>query len=111
MTKAANVDLDAAATASISALVASLSAAIGIGVGGAGIGASIGISIARNFIGYDPSNPAYPCVAPACYDSTAATSTITAGTRVQIVSGDRAGEIYEYVGGTTLTNANLTTQN
>ena len=111
MTQATNVDLDASATASISALVASLSAAVGIGVGGAGVGASIWISIARNFIGYDPSNPAYMCTAPACYDSTAATSTITTGTRVHVVSGDRAGENYEYVGGTTLTNAILTTQN
>ncbi len=110
VTQATNVDLDATASASISALVASLSAAIGIGVGAAGIGASIGLSIARNFIGFDPSAPGYTCTAPACYLSTAATSTITPGKRVQIASGDRAGEVYEYVGGTTLTNPNLSTQ-
>ena len=67
VTQATNVDLDASGTASISALVASLSAAVGIGVGGAGFGASIGLSIARNFIGFDPSGPTYTCTSPACY--------------------------------------------
>ena len=96
-------------TASIEAKVFAVAAAVG--AGGAGLGVAIGVSVARNFIGWDPSGgPTYTCIAPNCYASTATTSSITAGKRVKVVTGARTGDVYEYVGATTLTNADLTVQ-
>ena len=96
-------------TAAIEAKVFAVAAAVG--AGGAGLGVAIGVSVARNFIGFDPSaGPIYTCTPPACYPSTATTSSITAGKRVKVVTGARTGDVYEYVGTTTLTNADLTVQ-
>ena len=103
------VNATAMNTANIEAKVFAVAAAVG--AGGAGLGVAIGVSVARNFIGWDPSGgPTYTCTAPNCYASTATTSSITAGKRVKVVTGARTGDVYEYVGTTTLTNADLTVQ-
>jgi hypothetical protein len=68
-------------------------AAAGIS-GSGGVGASIGVSLARNFIGWDPS-------ATATYDYTSdteVTSGLANGKKVGISTGIGAGDAFQYVG-------------
>ena len=86
--------------ATIQALIVALAAAVGGGT--AGVGVAIGAAVAQNFIGWDDSG----------YDHlwTDTVATLTTGKRVKITDGPLAGQIYEYVGSTALTNPNLKTQ-
>jgi hypothetical protein len=92
ITSAGDVELEALNTASIDAFILSASVAVA-GGGTAGVGASIGVSLARNYIGYNPDNEAV-------YDYTLGDEpdSITKGDRVKITEGVRQGDVYEYVG-------------
>ena len=91
-----HVDLDAAANSEIQSFILGVSAAVGIG-GSAGVGASVGAALARNFIGWDPRE----AVATVTTDDER--KTITAGTKVKVLSGIRKGDVYEYIGKTAST--------
>ena len=91
LSSAAEVDLDASSEATIRALVVSASAAVGVG-GTAGIGASVGVSIARNFIGWDPT------AVPASLDTDDALRELTHGDEVKVLGGARNEEVYKYLG-------------
>ncbi len=93
-----DVTINAASTSTISSAVVAASLAIG-GGGAAGVGVSIGVSIARNFIGWDPNG----ADVEVDYESSGTTSrtnidALTPGMTVRISSGALAGDIYEYVG-------------
>ncbi|MBF0461945.1 MAG: hypothetical protein HQL87_11155, partial [Magnetococcales bacterium] len=93
---ALDVILDARNAAEINALVAAVSLAAGVG-GTAGVGASIGVAIARNYIGWNPN-------APVDHNLTLDDdpATVQTGDRVLINRGARAGDVYQYIGTTTL---------
>ncbi|MBM3366475.1 MAG: hypothetical protein FJY48_12370, partial [Betaproteobacteria bacterium] len=90
------VDVNAIATNVIDASI--VSAALGIGVGGkVGVGASIGVSIARNYVGFDPYGYAGVVTYTSGKDDP---SKIVKGNVVRLGprSGARANEVYEYIG-------------
>ncbi len=90
------VDITATSTASIDATVAAVSLAVAGSSSKSAGGVSIGVSVARNFIGWDPS------------DSTSATyetgtrladgAALNAGMTVKITDGPRAVDVFEYLG-------------
>ncbi|MBF0463445.1 MAG: hypothetical protein HQL87_18960 [Magnetococcales bacterium] len=96
-----DVVIDARSSSHIDATI--ISASIGVGVGGTvGIGASIGVSIARNYLGYDP----YAYSGSVDYvQGVDSPSKLVTGNTVKLGpnSGARANEVYEYVGSKTLT--------
>ncbi|HND56301.1 MAG TPA: hypothetical protein PLV92_27980, partial [Pirellulaceae bacterium] len=70
--------------------------AVSVGVGGNfGVAASIGVSVARNFIGYDPSGGDSLAVS---YTTDQDATTLTAGQRVRVAHGAMQGDVYEYLG-------------
>ena len=75
VTRGSAVTLHAADTATIEARVLAVAAAVG--AGGAGVGVAIGASVARNFIGWDPT-----VGATGDYDSTATVSSVSTGKKV-----------------------------
>jgi hypothetical protein len=90
-----DVTVHAEATNLIDAWI--VSAALGVGVGQTGIGASVGLSIARNYIGYDPKG----YTGAVTYTSgTDQPKRIRKGEVIRLgpASGGRAGEVYEYIG-------------
>ncbi|MBA3346941.1 MAG: hypothetical protein H0T13_00095, partial [Actinobacteria bacterium] len=96
------VSVTASSTATITATVAAVAAAISFS-GTTGAAAAIGVSVARNFIGWQPG-----ATAPAhTHLSTAGNVALAKGETVKIVSGARADEVYEYLG-TARTNVDLT---
>ncbi|MBF0263421.1 MAG: hypothetical protein HQL97_16470, partial [Magnetococcales bacterium] len=101
ITATGDVVVDAVSTSRIDATI--ISASIGVGVGGAvGVGASIGVSIARNYLGYDP----YAYSGTVTYlQGTDSPSQLVKGDKVKLGprSGARANEVYEYIGDNTLT--------
>ena len=90
------IDIDAANTASIDAAVVSASVAVAFGVY-AGIGASIGVALARNYIGFDPDYNAAGTFSTG--DNPASIANLQT---VRIKTGVGAGNVYQYIGGTTL---------
>jgi len=94
------VSVDAYSKSRIEAVI--ISASVGIGGGGAtGVGASIGVSIARNYIGYNP----YAYSGEVTYtQGTDTPSKIVKGDKIRLGpnSGARANEVYEYIGAKTL---------
>ena len=88
VTSAGDVDVTATGDASIEAIVVGFSAAISIGAGSLAV--AIGISLARNLIGWNPAK----------YDATSdeTRTGLDQGTRVLVVTGNLAGNIYEYKG-------------
>ncbi|MBF0341678.1 MAG: hypothetical protein HQL95_12055, partial [Magnetococcales bacterium] len=96
-----DVVVDAVSASRIDATI--ISASIGVGVGGTvGVGASIGVSIARNYLGYDP----YAYSGTVTYvQGTDSPSQLVKGDKVKLgpTSGARANEVYEYIGSKTLT--------
>ena len=96
ITAADDVTVDAKANNRIKATI--ISASIGVGAGGgAGFGASIGISLARNYVGYDPTG----YTGPVNYVSgTDKPNRISHGQIVRLgaASGARANEVYKYIG-------------
>ena len=95
------VDLDARDAAAIDATILGLS--VGVGGGVVGIGASIGVALARNTIGYAPNGGV--TVNFTTRDNPA---TLSTGTTVQIAAGAGAGNVYQYIGGTTLARPTAT---
>ncbi|MGB8168696.1 MAG: hypothetical protein WCF18_14460, partial [Chthoniobacteraceae bacterium] len=82
--------------ATINAKVAAV--ALGIGAGGTtGGAAALGVSVARNFIGWDPSGTAV--TADYTSDNTTLT-TLATGKRVKVADGPLGGDVYEYLGAT-----------
>ena len=103
ITSAGDVTVTATNTSAIHALVLAISIAVGGGVG-VGVGASIGVALARNLIGWDPN--AYD------YTSTMVLSTgLAVGKRVLVITGDGAGNLYEYKGLALPGTVNLAGQN
>ena len=96
--KVGKVDLDASSTAAIDADIAAVAASVGVGVGSVGAGVAIGVSVARNFIGWDPYGGT---VVGVDYNTDQAPlATLEKGKKVQIIAGALAGDIYEYIGDT-----------
>ncbi|MEN9773450.1 MAG: hypothetical protein RL322_520, partial [Pseudomonadota bacterium] len=75
-----------------------ISASVGVGAGGAtGVGASIGVSVARNYIGYNPyANEGTPTWLQGVDNPPQIKEGDTV--RLSASSGARAGEVYEYIG-------------
>jgi hypothetical protein len=91
------VDIDASNTSTIEATI--LAAAAGIGISGEkGIGAAIGVSVARNFIGWDPSSSDFDTSDPGNYTTEDDLQTLTTGNKVKVIGGVLNGEVYEYIG-------------
>ena len=84
---------DASIKSDVGALAASLA------VGKIGVAVSIGVSVARNFIGWDPYGSS-----AVSYDyesgQAASLATLEKGKRVKITEGAFKGEVYEYIGET-----------
>ncbi len=106
--KVGGVSVTATSNGLIDAFVGSVAASVSFG-GENGIGAAIGVSVARNFIGWDPSNTP----SSTTYTTGDHPSVLTSGNTVAIETGARSGDVYQYLG-PTLTNASypidLTTQ-
>ncbi len=100
--------MKASSTGSIDAFIGAVAVSATFG-GENGIGASIGVSVARNFIGWDPSTTPNSTT----YTTSDHPTTLSAGNTVAIETGARSGDVYQYLG-PTLTTANgpidLTTQ-
>ena len=88
----AGIDIDANSISLIEAKVLAFSGSVAAG-GGTSVAASIGTSVARNFIGWDPSGGGV-----ADYNSDQQVPNIIQGDVVEVNSGPRAGDFYEYVG-------------
>ncbi|MEN9773022.1 MAG: hypothetical protein RL322_92, partial [Pseudomonadota bacterium] len=90
-----DVTIKANATNLIDAWI--VSAAVGVGVGQVGIGASVGVSIARNYIGYDPQGYTGAVTYTSGVDKP---KRIKKGEIIRLgpASGGRANETYEYIG-------------
>jgi hypothetical protein len=98
------VDIDASSTSRIDATIAAVAAAISFG-GTTGVGVALGISVARNFIGWDPLGQAVD------FDHASSSNALVVlnrGDKVKISQGALAGEVYEYLG-TTLTDSDPNT--
>lgn len=93
---AGDVQLDAANQAEINATVIAASLAIG-GGGNVGAGLSIGVAVARNQIGYNFSTPA------TTFTTDSRPAQIVPHQTVRIATGARAGDVFEYIGTSTLT--------
>ncbi|HND53193.1 MAG TPA: hypothetical protein PLV92_12375, partial [Pirellulaceae bacterium] len=100
VTTSGDVDVQSVDNSLIDALViaASFSASVG---GVAGVGASIGVSLARNFIGWNPN-----ATTNYDYSTDDKPASITKGKRVRVARGARAGDIYEYVGSSPIVGPN-----
>lgn len=103
LTSAFDVIITADNTAIIDAIIAT--ASIAASAGAVGVGASIGVSLARNQIGFSEN-------ASTSFDFTTASepSSVSSGQRVKILEGVRAGDVYEYLGTSTLSNPDLQSQ-
>lgn len=91
------MSLTARNAARIDAVIVSAALGVGVGAGAAGVGASIGLSLARNYIGYDPK----AWSGKVSYDArTDNPSLIRKGDVVRLASnsGVRANDVYEYIG-------------
>lgn len=98
MRSTGDITIEATNDATIEAKVLAVAAAAG--VGGTGIGVALGAAVARNYIGWEPGSVAEPA-----HQSTDTPLSVVAGDVVQIVTGARTGDFYEYVGAAPLTNA------
>ena len=102
---AGDVSLSATSTAAIVATVVAASIAVGVGgLGGAAL--SIGVAITRNSIGWEAGDGTTPN-----HKLSDGTRTVTTGQTVLVDAGPLTGNVYEYVGSATLTNAVLALQN
>ncbi|HZK06225.1 MAG TPA: hypothetical protein VFC82_10350 [Actinomycetaceae bacterium] len=105
---AAAVSLTATSTGTkVDALVTGLSAAIAAGLGTGA--AAIGVAVAENYIGWDPQTVDV-LDTEVVLTTDDAPARITKGQKVKIASGAAAGDVYQYIGDTALTNPNLKTQ-
>ncbi|MDB5862130.1 MAG: repeat-containing protein, partial [Ramlibacter sp.] len=93
--KVGKVDLDADSSSTIDANVGAVAAALSFGK--TAVGVAIGIGVARNFIGWDPAGAV---VTGTVLDNDRTVASLSAGTKVRIVEGALAGEVYEYIGPT-----------
>ncbi|MFM7568331.1 MAG: Ig-like domain-containing protein, partial [Betaproteobacteria bacterium] len=96
MAAGGTVSVDAQSTSLIRSTIISASVGVGAG-GGVGIGASVGVSIARNYVGYNPYEFAGAVTYVQGEDNP---SVIRKGDTVRMgsKSGARANEVYEYIG-------------
>ncbi|HZE04430.1 MAG TPA: hypothetical protein VE127_04350, partial [Solirubrobacteraceae bacterium] len=101
------VTVTATSTATITATVLAVAASISFS-GGTGVAVAVGISVARNFIGYDPyGSPATPDL----HTTKSHPTSLSNGQIVQIDSGPRAGELYQYIGPDVNAGIDFTQQN
>ncbi|MGB7962771.1 MAG: hypothetical protein WCF12_07420, partial [Propionicimonas sp.] len=96
LTSDGDITISATNTATIEAKVLAVAAAAAVGAGG--VGAALGVSVARNFIGWDPSS------LTATHLSSATPETVSNDETVEIVTGARTGDFYQYVGTDPLVN-------
>ena len=105
ITAGGDVTVDANASNRIAASI--ISASIGVGVAGAGVGvgASVGVSLARNYVGYDPTGFSGAVDFVSGKDKP---SRISKGQmmRLSAASGARANEVYQYIGSDDLLRVN-----
>ena len=98
-----DVDVDAESTARIDAVVGSVAAAVGVG-STAGAGVAVGISVARNFIGWDPNGVDVDHDHESTHVNAEGmevgthVAALNPGDTVLISSGPLTGDIYEYIG-------------
>ena len=91
-----DVTVDAKASNRIQATI--ISASIGVGAGGGvGLGASIGVSLARNYVGFDPTGYTGAVNFTSGSDKPARISKDQV-LRMGPASGARANEVYQYLG-------------
>ncbi len=89
-----DVTITATSSGLVEALVAAVAGSFSFG-GTTSAAFALGVSVARNFIGWDPyADPEHE------YLSTDRPDTLTTGDRVLIADGARAGNVYEYTGPT-----------
>ncbi len=86
------IDIDASSSSNIEARVIAGSASVAVGSSNS-IAASIGMSVARNFIGWNPS-----AGGSSDYDSNDQGVNLRTGDVVEVKSGARDGDFYQYVG-------------
>ena len=107
--KVGSVTITATSGGKVEALVLAVAAAVSFG-GTTAVGVALGVSVARNFIGWDPDgSTSYT------YLSTQHPATVTTGQRVKIPTPAagaasmpayaRSGDVYEYIGTTPLTGS------
>ncbi|MDX6677211.1 MAG: hypothetical protein QOE31_1263, partial [Solirubrobacteraceae bacterium] len=97
--------ITATGTATIAAKIVAVSASVALSGGGNAAGVAIGVSVARNFIGWDPAKPP----ASTTYTTSSNPLTLSSGNTVLITSGPRQGDTYRYVGPTITGGATLFT--
>ncbi len=96
-TKVGAVTIEAVSTATIEATVAAVAAAVAVG-GTNGVGVAVGISVARNFIGWDPQATT---VAATYTSGTSHPASLNLNDTVRIGNGyARQGDVYQYIGAT-----------
>ena len=78
-------------------MIAAVAASVSFG-STTGVGVALGIGVARNFIGWDPTGATVSGTVLDANDVTLAT--LATGTKVRIIEGALAGDIYEYIGAT-----------
>jgi hypothetical protein len=102
---AGKVDIDALSESKIDAIIVAASVAAGVG-GTAGVGASVGVAVARNFIGWQPtdntSNYTTDNYTTDNYTTDNAPNAIEKKTRVKVLGGVFDGNVYEFIGKDTL---------
>ncbi|MCB1998993.1 MAG: LEPR-XLL domain-containing protein, partial [Rhodoferax sp.] len=96
-----DVDVAAINTANVSAFIGSFALAAGGGFS-AGAGVAIGVSVARNFIGWNPAGD--DSVIPDYASNQAPLVRLETGRKVLVAEGALAGDIYEYIGETQVVN-------
>jgi len=90
------VEITTISTASIDATVVAVSLSVSVSTSKSAAAVSIGVSVARNFIGWDPRDSA-----TSTYETgtgIADGASLQAGMTVKITDGPRAGDVFEYNG-------------
>lgn len=93
-----NVSVRSRSNSDIDAVIGAVGIAVGVGSSSAGVGVALGVAVARNFIGWDPTGASVSGTIVDADD--VPRSQIETGTRVRILDGALAGEVYEYIGPT-----------
>jgi hypothetical protein len=93
-----NVSVRSRSNSVIDAVIGAVGIAVGVGTSSAGVGVALGVAVARNFIGWDPTGASVSGTIVDADD--VPRGQIETGTRVRILDGALAGEVYEYIGPT-----------